>query len=1043
MDAKRWMNFGVTGIGKENAHVQAVPRVVSADSGQNNTYRLSLNGIWEFCLLEGAEAEEKIAYMQENADRGIHWQDIQVPSVWQLMGYGKPPIYLAHSYPDGIETAQEKIPAIAEHINETGIYRRMFTIPKEWENREIFLTFESAKSDLTVYINGSEAGYSKLSMLPAEFCITPYLKEGENELVAAVRKFTDASYLENQDMWVFSGIYRDVYLQAERMLSVRDFHMDYTLSEDFQTADCRVEIEIQNRGPKEEKAVVDVWLERGEKITFGSSEVCIVKGEKTVIPFGGKVDTPRLWSAEIPNLYKLHAAVTYADGITEDKEIEVGFRKIEIKGNVFYINGKNVKLKGVNRHEFDPDYGWAVPKERYVEDIRIMKQNNINAVRTSHYPDAEYFYRLCNEYGLYVIDECNLETHGVRDYFPKDRGDMRPVLEERLERMLIRDRNHPCIVMWSLGNEAGQGKCFEWMYQRAKAMDITRPVHYEGDRRRECSDVVSAMYYPPFVMEMMAKRQDVYADGVMGLAESVNMKKEEYEDRPVMLCEYAHSMENSLGNFQEYWDIFYKYESMMGGFIWDFADQSIRKQDGQTEKWLYGGDFGEGRTNGYFCANGILAADRKPHPALLQVKKTYQPFKAEDKGNQVFRIWNRHDFLDGGAFYLNWRLECEGEELQCGTLELEIPAGEYEDIWIPYDSRTIGKINGKESGGKGGDRKEQLLTLSFCRKECTKWSDRGFEAGFEQFLVSSSDDCDTEKGTENVSKREDINKTVRVVFDTASGFLKELDFGNGNILLEPVTPEYYRARTDNDRGIVNFGRQEVMHVLQDEKLTDQIFAEDPLQNVAEDMKLMVFRDERDKDTDPGYVEAVYEHPMFDGQMKYCYTIWRDGRVSVSQEITPKHDLYRVGMNFVLDGTFKDVHWYGRRDETYCDRKEGSPLGVYEKRADELETQYMRPQENGNRCDVRYVTLKKADGAAVSFQDESGKYMNFSVHKYSQRALDQAEHQHELENEDRVYFHVDAKVCGVGGDLPGIAYLKEPYVIHAGEKQKQEFQIIAG
>lgn len=363
-------------------------------------------------------------------------------------------------------------------------------------------------------------------MLPAEFRITSCLQEGGNEIIAAVRKYTDASYLENQDMWVLSGIYRDVYLQAEARVHVRDFHLDSELSEDYTRAECRLTAEVINRDMTVRRVTVEGWLEDGDEcLKLGEREESLQPGECRTVVLEGTVNRPGLWSAQTPYLYSLHAALWMEDGSCEEKTVFYGFRKIEIKDGVFYVNGRKVKLKGVNRHDFDGDTGWAIAPERYEEDVRIMKRHHINAVRTSHYPDGAYFYELCDRYGLYVMDECNLETHGVRSVLPGDKEEFRPVLQDRLERMIVRDRNHPCVILWSLGNEAGKGENFRWMYDACKKLDPSRPVHYEGDKRKECSDFLSAMYYPTEIMKQMAAGQDIDVEGVVGLAEGIRMKK--------------------------------------------------------------------------------------------------------------------------------------------------------------------------------------------------------------------------------------------------------------------------------------------------------------------------------------------------------------------------------------------------------------------------------------------------------------------------------------------------------------------------------------
>ena len=1075
-EKKAWMDFSVTGRNKEKARVMASPfrkKPGKDESRDYEEYRLSLNGSWDFMLAEGDELPdiEKFFVSQNIIDEDkeeksrtdiSRWGRITVPGVWQLQGWGRPPIYLAHSFPEGVDTDPERIPYIDPKINEIGIYRRKFSVPAGWKNREIYLVFESAKSDLTVFINGEEAGYSKGSMLPAEFVITSFLQEGENEIVAAVRKYTDASYLENQDMWVFSGIYRDVYLQAEERVHIRDFHLDSILAEDYTRADCRLTAELVNRDTAARRVTVEGWLtDEGEKLKLGEKEVLLKPGEGRIVVLEGMISQPKLWSAEIPNLYTLYAAVVMEDGSFEEKSISYGFRKIEIKDGIFYVNGQKVKLKGVNRHDFDGDTGWTVARERYEEDIRIMKRHNINAVRTSHYPDGEYFYELCDRYGLYVMDECNLETHGVRSSIPGDREEFRPVLEERLERMIVRDRNHPCVIIWSLGNEAGKGENFRWMYNACKKLDPSRPVHYEGDKRKECSDFLSAMYYPVEIMELMASGQDIDVEGVMGLAEGVRMKKEEYAGRPILLCEYAHCMENSLGNFQEYWDIFEGCDQMAGGFIWDFTDQAIHGVNG---KWLYGGDFGEGKTNGYFCANGLTGADRSPHPAIIQVKKTYQNFRIRRKEDGKIVIQNDNRFLDGSIYELHWEVAQNGWKIKEGCLPFSLAPGAEGEWEIPFKEKML-------------PGEEYILTVSLCRKSGCLWAQKGEEEAFEQFILQygipehgqQHENTDlVSQGIHTLCKKEKVMITGnaggawKITFDRKTGWISELDYGNGNLFCIPMKAEYYRAKTDNDRGIINFGRRELLERLGNEDMVKRLFASDILQGAADKGKLEKF--ELCEENGMLKVRAVFANSLFEGPLTFIYTIFENGAVEAEQNGIPKVDLYRIGMRMELPGSYNRVKWYGRGpEECYCDRKGGTRFGLYEGEAADLEHRYMRPQENGNRCDVRFLEITDKSGAGIRIDNKINSFvdayykgnnynnsadreitawdgMNFSVHMYSQEALDMAEHIFELRDSGHIHLHVDAKVCGVGGDLPGIALLKNAYKISKGEEQKQHFII---
>ncbi|MDL2288577.1 hypothetical protein LJC32_04265, partial [Oscillospiraceae bacterium OttesenSCG-928-F05] len=591
----RYEDFSVFAINKEPGHVVAhpYPGTGCALDMEESVYKRSLNGTWKFHHQFGTKQLPQ-GFENTRFDDG-GWDDITVPSVWQLGengkgGYGKP-LYYAHSYPQAVIVDPEKMPAFKDEENEVGIYRRTFVIPKRWDGREIFIHFGAVKAALQLYINGREVGYSQGAMLPAEFRITDYLQEGENTVAALVYRYSDGTYFEDQDMWFLSGIYREVYLYAEAKAPVRDFFMRSDLDSTYKNAENTLTLSLKNYDSAERAVKVSASLIRGEEtVSLGEATVTVPPGGGAEAELTNTMENVALWSAEAPNLYKLLIRAEQPDGETTYKCIEYGFKKVEIRDGVFYINGKNVKLKGTNRHDFSPDSGWAVPKETYLKDITIMKRFNINAVRTSHYPNDPYFYELCNRYGLYVMDECDVETHGIRDFFPGDWEAAKAPLRDRAERLALRDRNHPCVVIWSLGNEASGGPSFELMYAAMKALDPTRPIHYEGTMAENCTDFISKMYFPYQAVEFIAQGQDVTPEkiGLADLAASSPLANalfrtnaEDYKNRPFILVEYAHAMENSLGNFQEYWDVFNKYDNLTGAFIWDFVDQAVyRNVDG-------------------------------------------------------------------------------------------------------------------------------------------------------------------------------------------------------------------------------------------------------------------------------------------------------------------------------------------------------------------------------------------------------------------------------------------------------------------------------
>ena len=646
MEKFRWEDPSIFKINKEDGHAIMMPydSENEALSGKESKYKQSLNGKWKFYWQRGLKNQPENFQLVSFDDS--HWDEINVPSVWQTEGYSVP-YYYASTFPKAFSRTKSKIPSIDHNMQEIGFYRKTFVLDEVFDNREVFLHFGAAKSALEVYVNGEFVGYSQGSMAPHEFDITKVLKKGENVITAKLYRFSDGSYLEDQDMWWLCGIYRDVYLFAEPKVCLRDFYFKTDFDDTYNDSNVTLNMYFNNYNNIRGKIKVSAKLidSKNEEIELGSSEKELSGGKET-ITYNKTVKSPDKWSAETPNLYTLVMSVELDGKVICVKSYKVGFKKVEIKGEKIYFNGMPLMIKGVNRHDFDCDYGWAVPKYRYTQDLDIMKQNNINSIRTSHYPDDPYFYDMCNKYGFYVMDECEVETHGVRRKgVPGSNPVWTGAVVDRMQRMVLRDRNNPCIFMWSLGNEAGDGSNFMEMKKSALELDDTRQFHYEGDFDLTKSDVISRMYPTKDIMEKLGNKQPITIslyDNIANqlAADSKPIKAEMYEGKPVVLCEYAHSMENSLGNFQEYIDDFEKYDNMCGGFIWDFVDQALHvKDENGNDNYLYGTDF-QGKephklidipnttamtgSNVYFCANGIIGADRNPHPQIVEVKHGYQ-----------------------------------------------------------------------------------------------------------------------------------------------------------------------------------------------------------------------------------------------------------------------------------------------------------------------------------------------------------------------------------------------------------------------------------
>lgn len=594
MEKFNWENPEIFKINKEDGHAIMMPFDSEKDalSAKESNYKQSLNGKWKFYWQRGLKNQPENFQLTSFDDS--HWDEINVPSVWQTQGYSVP-YYYASTFPKAFSRSKGKIPSIDHDMQEIGFYRKSFTLNENFNGREIFLHFGAAKSALEVYVNGEFVGYSQGSMTPHEFNVTKVLKPGENVITAKLYRYSDGSYLEDQDMWWLCGIYREVYLFAEPKLCLRDFYFKTDFDDSYTDSNVTLNMYINNYNNIRGKMTATAKLidSNNGEILLGTKETELSGGNEAVT-FTETVKAPEKWSAETPNLYTLVMTIELDGKIICVKTYKVGFKKVEIKGEKIYYNGMPLMIKGVNRHDFDCDNGWAVPREIYTQDLDIMKQNNINSIRTSHYPDDPYFYDMCNKYGFYVMDECEVETHGVRRKgVPGSNPVWTGAVVDRMQRMVLRDRNNPCVFMWSLGNEAGDGSNFMEMKKAALALDNSRQFHYEGDFDLTKSDVISRMYPTKDIMEKLGNKQPITIslyDNIANqlAADSKPIKAEMYEGKPVVLCEYAHSMENSLGNFQEYIDDFEKYDNMCGGFIWDFVDQALHvKDENGNDNYLY------------------------------------------------------------------------------------------------------------------------------------------------------------------------------------------------------------------------------------------------------------------------------------------------------------------------------------------------------------------------------------------------------------------------------------------------------------------------
>ncbi|MHA2128831.1 MAG: glycoside hydrolase family 2 TIM barrel-domain containing protein, partial [Promethearchaeota archaeon] len=755
-----------------------------------------------------------------------------------------------------------------------------------------------------------------------------------------------------------------------------------------------------------------------------SESISIESNTEKIIELQNQIENPKKWSAEIPNLYDLiFELMSDKDDLIEVEQCKFGFRQVEIKKDGgFYVNGQSIKFKGVNRHEHDPDHGRAIPFRRMLQDIKLLKQNNVNSVRTSHYPDHPKWYELCDQFGLYIIDECNLEAHELRDILPTSDPQWTDACVDRMESMVERDKNHPCIIMWSLGNEAGMGDNFKKMKEAALKIDLTRPIHYEQDYNNEVSDVFSYMYYPSYFLEKMVKNREY---GIYG-----KMKKvEDGMVKPYMLCEYAHAMGNSLGNFQEYWDVFEKYPNVLGGFIWDFIDQGLRKtsEDGK-EYWGYGGDFGDQRNDYNFCINGIVLPDRTPNPALFEVKKVYQNIKVipVDLVNGKVKILNKHNFTSLDFVNIIWELTANGILIHEGKMEkFKIEPKDTLDVNIPFRQPEL------------SPNTEYFLKIVFLLGEDTLWANKGHVLAWDQFKMPFNipskqqiDISDFKKVNLEESENNFLIKgeSFKVVIGKNSGVIKSYFFNNKELIISDLVPNFWRAPTDNDFERVDFRRERNRS------------SERKWREVSKNRVVIKIQHEKIEDR-VIRIKVDFDIKYSDAPLTVIFNIYGDGTIVIQNEFTPTKPMIRFGMQSSIPREFNKMTWFGRGPhESMFDRKTGAAIGIYSDSVENLIHPYVKPQENGNRTDVRWVALTNKMGEGLLVSDIGGTNLSISAWPYTLEDLESAKHNHELPVREFITFNIDYKQRGVGGDFPAMAMLHNKYKLEGNIKYSYSFLI---
>jgi len=1012
-----WENNEVFAINKEAPHASLFP-FQSRDAALVNNKEQSdnfllLNGMWKFDWQRSPKNKPKgFETVNFNDD---NWKQIPVPGNWETEGFGFP-IYLDERFP--FTTTWPDAP---KEYNPIGSYRKPFTLPKSWQDKQVFLHVGAAKSSLDVWLNGKKVGFSQGSKTPAEFDITSYIKEDKNLLAFQIRRWTDASYLESQDMLRISGIERDVYLYATPKQHIFDFHAKPTLNKDFIQGALTVDVTLKNYAHKSVEQQVEVQLldprNNMSVLLSKSNKIKSAKGS-TEVSLKSEINQPALWTAETPNLYTLLINLKDAQGnIIESVRDDIGFRHLEVVNSQLTINGKAITIRGVDRHETDPQHGHVVTKASMEKDIKLMKQFNINAVRSSHYPNNPYWYDLTDKYGLYVIDEANIESHPLAINEKTQLGNEMswlPAHLDRTQRMFERDKNHPSIIIWSLGNEAGEGKIFEATYQWLKDNDDSRLVQYEPAKEEHYTDVFAPMY--PSIERLVE-----YA--------------ESNPTRPAIMIEYAHAMGNSVGNLKDYWKAIEKYDVLQGGFIWDWVDQSLEyTNENGVKYWAYGKDFHPDLpSDGNFLNNGLMTPDRKPHPHAFEVKKVYQAirFSVQDIDKGKFLVENRYDFIELAQFDLQWKIEADGRLFAQGHQTL--PS-------VSPSKKAV--INLSLPKLPKSDNKEYFITLSAVVRKPQGLLSTGHELAFEQFQLPVQLVATEEKSSATTMVIKQDNKVLtfnngetQATFNKTTGWLNQYTHKNNQLLKAPLMANFWRAPTDNDLGN---GMQKWAAIWQ-----------------TASEKLVLKSLTHQKTADGFKVISHYETLDFKGDYRLEYTINNNGQIHVlnNLNIEPGQELPnlpRLGMQLTMPGDYQQLSWFGRGPhENYADRKTSAQISLYKSLVNDQIHHYVRPQENANKTDVRWIALKDDNGLGLlAVGDE---VLNASAWPYKQSDIDfiagkdgeasasglvpvTSKRGAEVPIRDLVTVNIDHKQMGVGGDTSWGRLVHAQYTIPAKSYQ---------
>ena len=1013
--APDWMNPAVVQRQRQPPRAHFVPY---ADAAASRTFdvarssrRQSLNGTWKFRQLPNPQAAP--ADFAQPAYGDGDWTDLPVPSNWQVWGQLNGQAWDVPIYTNIVHPFPVDPPRVPTDHNPTGLYRTRFSVPADWDGQTVYLRFEGVQSAFYLWVNGRQVGYSQGSMTPAEFDVTPYLQSGENVLAAQVMRWSDGSYLEDQDFWRISGIFRDVTLYAQPAVHLHDYAVVTDLDQDYRDATLGLTAVVRNTGRKRaRRPTLRITLAdssgRALRVDQVAGPARINAGTTATLTHQMAVENPEKWTAETPYLYQLTLELLDDKGqVTEATTQRVGFREVTLQNGQVLINGVAVLFKGVNRHEFEPTTGRVVTEAMMRRDIALMKQHNVNAVRTSHYPNVTRWYELCDALGLYVMDEANIESHDLWANYKVYVGELpewREAMVDRGRRMARRDRNHPSVIFWSLGNEAGYGPNFAAMADTIRAIDPTRPVFYESvtpayAAKLNDQDIISTMY--PSTDRMV---------------ELMN----EDPTRPVIINEYAHAMGNSVGNLQDYWDLIERYPRLQGGFIWDWVDQGLlKKGDDGREFYAYGGDYGDTPNDANFNFNGLVRADRTPEPELLEVKRVYQYVKIRPVAGAVGQmvLANHYFFRTLGFLDVRWQLTANGRVVQEGTTDApDLAPGDSTRMAFPVADLV------PQPGVL------YLLRVALTLKQATAWAPAGFEVAAAQHDLNLPAPAVDERPLAQMAavRLRDAGGSVSVTgenfelqFDRASTMLTRWEAHGAPVVSTGPRPNLWRAPTDNDAG----GGDNSYAARWRRAGLDQLRLEGGELTARQVRPQLV------------EVQVTQTYVATAGPVRYraTYAIYGSGDVTIDHEIEVPADfpvLPKVGVQMHLPATSERLTWLGRGpQESYPDRQLSADVGLYSGTVADQHEDYGRPQENGNKSDVRWAAFTTADGRGLFVSADT--LLNVSAHRYTIDNLTAARHPTDLRDGPDLTVNLDLRQAGLGGDDSWTPRTHEAYQIRPG------------